>query len=109
MARVRDVEHGLSPDAVSNIRAESIDGFDGVDTLIRDYAVLVTNQFQYIRDRIFKDLRVHFSDAQIIELTLRIALCGFFNRFNDSLQIATEGDAIAEALALGITSDGPTN
>ena len=30
---------------------------------------------------------------QIVELTLRIALCGFFNRFNDSLMIDAEPDA----------------
>ncbi|MEL6997066.1 MAG: hypothetical protein AAFP68_02295 [Pseudomonadota bacterium] len=31
-------------------------------------------------------LREHFDDAQIVELTWRIALCGAFNRFNDVLQ-----------------------
>jgi hypothetical protein len=30
------------------------------------------------------------SQAQIVELTLRITLCGFFNRFNDALQIDNE-------------------
>ena len=33
------------------------------------------------------ELREHFSEAQIVELTLRITLCGFFNRFNDELII----------------------
>ena len=31
------------------------------------------------------------------ELTLRIALCGFFNRFNDALQIEEEAEALAMA------------
>jgi len=35
-------------------------------------------------------LRLRFSEAEIVELTLRIALCGFFNRFNDALQIDDE-------------------
>ena len=41
-------------------------------------------------DAIFVELKKHFSEAQIVELTLRTALCGFFNRFNDSLQIGME-------------------
>src|SRR5215472_4484613 len=32
----------------------------------------------------------HHSAPLIVELTLRIALCGFFNRFNDALQIDNE-------------------
>jgi alkylhydroperoxidase family enzyme len=35
----------------------------------------------------FERLRAHFSEAQIVELTWRIALCGAFNRFNDVLQV----------------------
>ena len=38
-------------------------------------------------------LREHFSEAQIVELTLRITLCGFFNKFNDALQIEEEAEA----------------
>ena len=38
----------------------------------------------------FDRLRQQFTAAQIVELTLRIALCGFFNRFNDALQIDDE-------------------
>ena len=43
-----------------------------------------------MRDAIFDELKTHFSEEQIVELTMRIALCGFFNRVNDSLQIETE-------------------
>ena len=41
----------------------------------------------------FERLQAHFTEAQIVELTLRIALCGFFNRFNDALMIETEAEA----------------
>ena len=60
---------------------------DEVDRVVVDYSIAVTNAPQRIRDEVFERLRRHFSDAQIVELTLRIALCGFFNRFNDALQI----------------------
>lgn len=60
---------------------------DEVDRLVVEYAVAVTETPQRIRDNMFERLRQNFSEAQIVELTLRIALCGFFNRFNDALQI----------------------
>ena len=58
-----------------------------------EYAIQVTETPQRIRDRMFERLRAHFTEAQIVELTLRIALCGFFNRFNDALMIETEAEA----------------
>ena len=70
------------------------EGFDDVDVLVRDYAVQVTGDFHRIRDRTFEALGAHFSEEQIVELTLRIALCGFFNRFNDVLQIEMEDGVV---------------
>jgi uncharacterized peroxidase-related enzyme len=58
-----------------------------VDKLVVEYAMAVTNTPRRIGDGLFERLRKHFTEAQIVELTLRIALCGFFNRFNDALQI----------------------
>jgi hypothetical protein len=46
---------------------------------------------------------VHFSEEQIVELTLRTALCGFFNRFNDALQIEMEEGVMDDMLARGFT------
>ena len=80
---------GLSEAAIQMLPALH-DELDDVDRLIVDYTVAVTNNAQRIPDDMFNALRRHFSEAQIVELTLRIALCGFFNRFNDSLQIDNE-------------------
>jgi hypothetical protein len=38
-------------------------------------------------------LRSHFSETQIVELTLRITLCTFFNKFNDVMSLEMEGEA----------------
>lgn len=86
----RLAEQGFDPEATDRILDDEVPGFDAVDMLVRDYSVQVTNNFQYMRDAIFDDLKKHFSEEQIVELTLRIALCGFFNRFNDALQISME-------------------
>jgi len=89
---------GFDPAASEHILEDDVPGFDEVDLLVRDYAVQVTEKPQYMRDAIFEKLREHFSEEQIVELTLRIGLCGFFNRFNDALQIGME-DAVAQDAA----------
>jgi uncharacterized peroxidase-related enzyme len=70
---------------------------DDIDRLVVEYTIAVTNNPQRIGDALFARLRAQFSEAEIVELTLRIALCGFFNRFNDALQIDDEIASHAEA------------
>lgn len=71
---------------------------DEVDKLVVEYAIAVTNDWNRTRDEIFTRLKRHFSEAQIVELTWRTALCGAFNRFNDVLQLEVEqGVAVPEA------------
>lgn len=90
---------GISACAAENIlNFQEIDEFDEVDKLVIEYAIAVTNDFHRVRDSMMDRLRAHFSDAQIVELTWRAALCGAFNRFNDVLQ--TEIDDGVEVLDL---------
>lgn len=86
----RLIDQGLAPETVANILEPDCPGLDDIERLVRDYAVQVTTKPQYIGDAIFDQLKKHFSEEQLVELTLRIALCGFFNRFNDALQIGIE-------------------
>lgn len=86
---------GVPADAVAALPESNHPAFDAADRAVIDYARLVTQRAWGIRDHMFDDLRQHFTEAQIVELTLRAALAGFFNRFNDALQI---DDGAAEAL-----------
>jgi uncharacterized peroxidase-related enzyme len=71
---------------------------DDVDKLVVEYAIAVTNNWNRTRDEIFTRLKQHFTEAQIVEMTWRTALCGAFNRFNDILQFdIEEGVAVREA------------
>lgn len=82
---------GLSPEGIDKvIDYQDHPELNEVDKLVVEYTIAVTNAPQRIRDQMFDRLRQHFSEAQIVELTLRIALCGCFNRFNDALQIEAE-------------------
>ena len=97
----RLAEQGFDPSATERILDDRVPGFDEVDMLVRDYAVQVTEKPQYMRDAIFEELKKHFTEAQIVELTLRIGLCGFFNRFNDALQITSEEGVVEELETVG--------
>ena len=74
---------------------------DEVDRLVVEYAIAATERPNRLPDAMFARLRRHFTEAQLVELTLRITLCGFFNKFNDALQIEEEPEAAAKIAALG--------
>ncbi len=75
--------------------------FDAVDRLVVEYTIAACKDPHRLSDRPFDRLREHFSEAQIVELTLRITLCGFFNKFNDVLQIEQESEAPEKFAAIG--------
>lgn len=78
---------GIPDEAISTLPRADHPEFDETDRLVIEYATLVTQKAGQIRDNVFERLHAHFSESQIVELTLRVALAGFFNRFNDALQI----------------------
>jgi len=73
---------------------------DDTDRLVVEYAIAAWERPNRIPDALFGRLRAHFSEAQIVELTLRITLCGFFNKFNDALRIEEEPEAIERMTAV---------
>jgi uncharacterized peroxidase-related enzyme len=82
---------GVSASGVDRLLAyEDHPELDAVDRLVVEYAIAATERPNRLPDSLFAQLRRHFTEAQIVELTLRITLCGFFNRFNDALQIEKE-------------------
>lgn len=87
---------GLSPQTVDRILERDVPGLDAVERLVRDYALLVNERPWGIRDQVFEELRAHFSERQIVELTARVGLCGLFNRLNDALQIEPEPGVIID-------------
>ncbi|NVO55188.1 carboxymuconolactone decarboxylase family protein [Rhodobacteraceae bacterium B1Z28] len=84
---------GLSPEGAARLpNVEDHPELDDCDKAVVRYAEAVTTRSGRMRDAEVSGLRDWFSDAQIVELTWRIALCGAFNRFNDALQIQIESD-----------------
>lgn len=101
----RLVEQGLDPASVAAILDPRTPGFDEVDLLVRDYAAAVTEDPRRMPAAMVERLKSYFSEEQIVELTLRITLCGFFNRFNEALGIEMEEGVVEDVLAAGLRLD----
>lgn len=87
---------GLARETVERILERDVPGLDPVERLVRDYALLVNERPWGIADKVFVELRRHFDERQIVELTARVGLCGLFNRLNDALQIEPEPGVIID-------------
>ena len=91
----RQVERGLSAETTDHILDKDCPELDDIDRLVRDFAVRVTKDHNSVTDDLFNRLKVHFDEAQVVELTLRITLCTFFNKFNDVMQLEMEDGVLA--------------
>ena len=84
------ISEGLSEITIDNILEDDCPGLKRLDHLVRDYAVQITKDHNRVHDKQFEELRKYFSEAQMVELTFRITLCTFFNKFNDVMQLEME-------------------
>ena len=92
---------GMTSEGIDRLLESDNPELDEVDRLVVAYSQAAWETPNRIGDSMFERLRAHFSEAQIVELTLRITLCGFFNRFNDALRIEEETEARERLAALG--------
>ena len=98
---------GVSPEGIERLLDyHNHPELDATDSLVVEYAIAAWERPNRIPDVLFDRLRKRFSEAQIVELTLRITLCGFFNKFNDALQIEEEPETI-ERLAASAAQRSP--
>ncbi len=97
----RLVDTGLPMATALAILEPDCPGLDETDRLVRDYAVQVTTDSKRVSDTMFAALRERFDEAQIVELTTRIAMCGFYNRFNEALRLDIEDGVLEDVLAKG--------
>ena len=56
-----------------------------------DYAERMTITGQSVDDALFTQLKQHYSEAQIVELTAAVALENFRSKFNPALGIEAQG------------------
>jgi len=59
--------------------------FDEKEKALLQFAESVTLTVSANREKLQEELRKHFSENQIVELTLTICMANFTNRFNNAL------------------------
>ncbi len=72
--------------------------FDPVERAVLRFAEQMSARKGRVDDSLFAELGRTFSPAQIIELTVRVGMCEFYNRFNEALQLDIEIEKVAENL-----------
>ncbi len=58
--------------------------------LVVRYAQALAEVPQRVDDKLSVELKTRFSERQIVDLTMRLALCAAWNKFNDALGLDTE-------------------
>jgi len=65
--------------------------FSEAERLALEYAERITYTDRKVDDALVEDLKRHFTDAQIVELTAAIAMENFRSKFNPALGIEAQG------------------
>lgn len=65
--------------------------FSELERAALEYAERITHTAQRVDDALFAQLKAHFSERQIVELTAAVALENFRSKFNPALGIEAQG------------------
>jgi alkylhydroperoxidase family enzyme len=65
--------------------------FSAAERLALEYAERVTYTDRQVDDAFFAELKAHFTEAQIVELTAAIAFENFRSKFNPTLGVEAQG------------------
>jgi len=76
---------------------ETSELFDDSEKSALRFAIAGGSSPNAVTSQHFTELRLHFNDQQIVELTAVVALFGFLNRWNDTLATSLEAEAAAFA------------
>lgn len=96
------LDYGSAISAAANVPEEDLralpayrgsDRFDPVEILVLDYASAISATPTEVGDELFAQLREHFDEAQLVELTSAIALENYRARFNWAFGLAGQGYA----------------
>ena len=97
--------HGISERQIRDLpRYRESDAFSELERIVIAYAEEMTRTPVEVPEHLFGALRLHFSDAQLVELTAAIAWENYRARFNHALDIASGGFSEGAACALPETS-----
>lgn len=77
--------------------------YSELEKLVLRYAVAMTETPVEVPDELFTQLRVHFDEKQIVELTSAIVWENYRSRFNHALAVESEGFSEGAVCAVPLT------
>jgi alkylhydroperoxidase family enzyme len=86
------MQAGASEDKIRAVASHATSPlFSESERLALSYAEAMTITGQKVTDDLFAELRHHFKEAEIVELTAAVALENFRSKFNVALGIEAQG------------------
>jgi uncharacterized peroxidase-related enzyme len=86
---------GISADQLNNVwEYETSEFFTLAERAALTFAQASATVPNYVDDGIFKELKAHWSDEQIVEITAVVSLFGWMNCFNDVLHVDLDDETI---------------
>ena len=70
--------------------------FSPMERVALEYAERITTTGQKVDDALFAELKKHFTEAEIVELTAAIAMENFRSKFNPPLGIEAQGFCVIQ-------------
>ena len=75
--------------------------FSPAERVALEYAERVTYTDRQVDDALFAELKKHFTEAQIVELTAAVALENFRSKFNPTLGVEAQGFCVVPVSSSG--------
>lgn len=79
-------------EAIWNYRTSPL--YTEAERVALDFALAAASQPNAVTDALFKQMKRHWSEGQIVEITAVISLFGFMNRWNDTMATPLEEEPI---------------
>ena len=83
--------YGLSDDEITAIREGQLEAFAPAELALLRMADAMADTPSNVNDELYRELRRHFSEEQLIELTATAALENFRARYNRVFDVGSDG------------------
>ncbi len=81
---------GLDEEKINDVLTDDMNSLSEKDKAAVYYAQETTLKASEVEDSVFENLRRHYTDTQIVEITSVIGFFNYINRFNDALRVLPE-------------------
>ena len=83
--------YGLSDDEITAIREGQLEAFAPAELALLRMADAMADTPSNVNDELYRELRRHFSEEQLVELTATAALENFRARYNRVFDVGSDG------------------